>query len=105
MGVTRSDSESILPKGSGSDLRALAHEELERILQSADFRQSEQSKRLLRYLVEQSLDGRQDLLRERAIGTALFGRETGYDTNESPIVRVRANEIRKRLAKYYQEHS
>lgn len=79
-----------------------AARELDRILESPEFRQSEQSKRLLRYLVEHSLAGETELLRERAIGAALFGLEPGYDTNEKPIVRVRANEIRKRLAKYYQ---
>jgi len=76
--------------------------ELERLLGSPEFRQSEQSKRLLRYLVDHSLEGNPELLRERAIGVAVFGLEPGYDTNENPIVRVRANEIRKRLAKYYQ---
>lgn len=86
------------------ELRTAVMLELDRITQSAEFRQSEQSKRLLTYLVEHTLDGKFELLRERAIGMALFGRADGYDTNESPIVRVRANEIRKRLAKYYQEH-
>ena len=82
--------------------RSDAAAELERITGSPEFRQSEQSKRLLRYLVEQSIEGNADALRERAIGTALFGLGSGYDTTENPIVRVRANEIRKRLAKYYQ---
>ncbi|MDZ4800261.1 MAG: hypothetical protein SGI92_19050 [Bryobacteraceae bacterium] len=76
---------------------------LEQLLGSPEFRQSEQSKRLLRHLVEVSLDGSQDQLKERAIGASVFGLESGYDTAENPIVRVRVNELRKRLAKYYQE--
>ncbi len=77
--------------------------ELERILSSDSFCNSRQSDRLLRYLVKQSLDNREELLRERVIGVDVFGREPGYDTNEESIVRVRVNELRKRLAKYYQE--
>lgn len=84
------------------EVRISVSEELERILESSGFRNSEQSKRLLRYLVEHSLDGQWEQLKERAIGAALFGREPGYDSNDDPIVRVRANEIRKRLARYYQ---
>lgn len=76
---------------------------LEQVLDSPEFRQSGQSQRLLRHLVETSLAGDSEQLRERAIGTALFGLEPGYDTAENPIVRVRANELRKRLARYYQQ--
>lgn len=85
------------------NLRAAVQEELDAILESPGFRNSEQSKRLLGYLVEHSLAGEWERLKERAIGVALFGREPGYDSNEDPIVRVRANEIRKRLARFYQD--
>lgn len=55
----------------------------------------------MRHLVEVSIDGPPEQLRERAIGVALFGLDAGYDTAENPIVRVRVNELRKRLTKYY----
>jgi hypothetical protein len=84
------------------ETQELVQIELRQILQSPEFRQSEQCKRLLRYLVEHSLQGNLEQIKERAIGIAVFGRESGYDTNETPVVRVRANEIRKRLAKYSQ---
>jgi hypothetical protein len=77
--------------------------ELERVLASESFCNSRQSDRLLRYLVKQTLDDRSELLRERVIGVDVFGRDPGYDTNEESIVRVRVNELRKRLAKYYQD--
>jgi hypothetical protein len=86
------------------ELRTLTLTQLERVLDSTEFRLSEQSKRLLHYLVSRSLDGDATQLKERAIGIALFHFEDGYDTNSHPIVRVRVNEIRKRLAKYYQEN-
>lgn len=78
--------------------------ELELILKSSEFRQSEQCKRLLCYLVEHSLEGDEHLLKERAIGLALFNLEKGYDANAHPIVRIRMGEVRKRLAKYYYEN-
>lgn len=83
--------------------RAAVLEELERICASESFRQSRQSVKLLRYLVQHSLDNSEEQLRERAIGVNLFGREPKYDTNEDSIVRVSAAEVRKRLARYYHE--
>jgi hypothetical protein len=82
--------------------RILVLAELERILESPPFRNSQQSQRLLRHLVERSLEGRFEELKERVIGVELFGRETGFDTNDDPIVRVRATEVRKRLSRYYE---
>ena len=85
-----------------SSLAALALEELERVLDSPGFRHSHQSQRLLRHLVERSLSGKFEDLRERVLGVELFRRTAGFDTNDDPIVRVRANEVRKRLARYYE---
>lgn len=83
--------------------RASVLEELDRICLSEAFRQSRQSVRLLRYLVERSLEGDEEGLRERSIGVQLFGREPKYDTNEDSIVRVSAAEVRRRLVRYYHE--
>ncbi len=77
-------------------------EHLERILASAAFRSSRRSREFLRFVVERTLDPEEPPLKERTIGVDLFGRDPGYDTHEDAIVRVKANEIRKRLAQYYQ---
>ena len=58
---------------------------------------------LLRYVVEHTLDGRLESLKERIIGQAVFDRDVGYDTNQDAVVRNAAAEVRKRLAQYYQE--
>ena len=52
--------------------------------------------------MEHSLAGSDDSLRERVIGIEVFGRTPAYDTAEDPVVRLRAADIRKRLAQYYQ---
>lgn len=72
------------------------------ILGSVQFRSSRQCQDLLRYVIEQSLRDENDLLRERVIGAAVFGRKPDYDTANDPIVRARMGEVRKRLAQYYQ---
>jgi hypothetical protein len=75
---------------------------LEDILRSTPFRTSRQCQDLFRYIVEHSLTGREDSLRERVIGIEVFGRVADYDTAEDPVVRLRAADVRKRLAQYYQ---
>ncbi len=76
--------------------------ELAHVLASAPFRTSRQCQDLLRYVVEQSALGDGAALRERVIGMAVFGRKPTYDTSEDPVVRVRAADVRKRLAQFYQ---
>ena len=81
-----------------SEVQAL----LGRILESQPFRTSKQCKDLLRYISEHSLSGDDTALRERIIGAAVFGRSPAYNTDEDPVVRTRAADVRKRLAQYYQ---
>lgn len=74
---------------------------LNNILRSVPFRASKQCQKLLRYIVQHSLAGQDNLLRERVIGTDVFGRTPDYDAANDPIVRARVAEVRKRLALYY----
>ena len=82
--------------------RPQGREFLDEILRSTPFRTSRQCQDLFRYIVEHSLAGSDDLLRERMIGIEVFGRAPDYDTAQDPVVRVRAADVRKRLAQYYQ---
>jgi hypothetical protein len=76
--------------------------ELEAVLDSPEFSGSHRGQMLLRYLVENALEGGVERLKERTIGVELFHREASYDTGQDAIVRVAANDIRKRLAAHYQ---
>ncbi|HKD07302.1 MAG TPA: hypothetical protein VKB79_15475 [Bryobacteraceae bacterium] len=78
-------------------------EQVERIVASPLFRNSKRYTGLLRYAVEQKLESRTDLLKERLLGIEVFGRDADYDTNHDPVVRTSAVEIRKRLAQYYED--
>jgi hypothetical protein len=83
--------------------RAELLRQLDRLVTSKHFRNSRRYPMLLRYVVEQTLAGHADLLKERTLGMTVFERPSDYDTNADPIVRVTAGEVRKRIAQYYQE--
>jgi hypothetical protein len=83
--------------------RAAIQEQLERLLSNSHFNQSRRFPSFLRFVIDQTLLGQTDLLKERTLGIEIFGREADYDTASDPIVRVTATEIRKRIAQYYQE--
>lgn len=78
--------------------------QLEKILESPAFRNSKRYPRFLRFVVEQTLLGHADRLKERLLGIEVFDRPADYDLAIDPIVRVAAGEIRKRLAQYYVEY-
>ncbi|PWU08527.1 MAG: hypothetical protein C5B51_07735 [Terriglobia bacterium] len=77
--------------------------QLERILAHPQFRNSKRYPALLKHVVERTLEGRADSLKERTIGIEVFGRKPDYDTNLDHAVRTSAGEVRKRLAQYYVE--
>jgi hypothetical protein len=76
-------------------------EELTRVLAGHEFRSSKRSQEFLRYVVENTLKGHADILKERTIGIEVFGRSTSYDPSDDATVRVKAGEVRKRLGMYY----
>jgi hypothetical protein len=83
--------------------RTAIQEQLERLLGNPHFSHSRRFPSFLRFVVEQTLSGQMDALKERTLGIEIFGRDADYDTASDPIVRVTAGEIRKRIAQYYQE--
>jgi hypothetical protein len=85
------------------DDRRTVLRQLERMLESPLFRNSKRYPNLLRYLVEQTLSGNEDLLKERLLGISVFHRPPDYDTNQDTVVRLTAGEVRKRIAQYYHQ--
>ncbi len=74
---------------------------LTRILNSQEFRSSNRSKEFLKYVVENTVAGHGDTLKERTIGIDVYGRPASYDPSDDATVRVKAGEVRKRLDRYY----
>src|SRR5499426_3016954 len=77
--------------------------QLARILGSPQFRSSKRCSLFLRYVVEQASENHLEFLKERTLGIEVFRRDPQYDTNQDPVVRAAAGEVRKRLAQYYLE--
>ena len=96
------DSATVTAAFTDEERRAI-HEQLERLLGNSHFKQSRRFPSFLRFVIDHTLQGQTDLLKERTLGIEIFGREADYDTASDPIVRVTATEIRKRIAQYYQE--
>ena len=77
--------------------------ELESILRAPIFAQSGRCKRFLSHVVLETLLGNAGELKERTIGISVFNRANDYETGDDSIVRVTANEVRKRLGQFYGE--
>ncbi len=75
--------------------------ELEKVLGSRAFHGTKLLGRLLRFIVDQSITGNADSLKESVLGVDVFGRGPGFDPRMDPIVRVDARRLRSRLSDYY----
>jgi hypothetical protein len=83
--------------------KSAVREQLNRLLANPFFSHSKRFPTFLRFVIEQTLAGEADNIKERTLGIEIFGRDADYDTASDPIVRVTAAEIRKRVAQYYQD--
>lgn len=75
--------------------------QLFRITASTQFAASERLSTLLRYLVEQTVDGRAEEIKEYTIALEVFGRPESFDPRLDTIVRVQASKVRAKLREYY----
>jgi TolB-like protein len=75
--------------------------QLERILASETFANAGRLSRLLKFVVERTLAGEGDQLKEYALGVEVFDRGEQYDPRLDSIVRVEARRLRAKLDEYY----
>jgi serine/threonine-protein kinase len=75
--------------------------ELERILASRAFHGAGRSGALLRFLVERTLAGQSEQLKEYTVGAEVLGRGESFDPRTDAIVRVEISRLRSRLSHYY----
>jgi hypothetical protein len=85
---------------------AAVRQQLQCLVSDELLRTSKRSVAFLRYIVEETLLGHGDDLKERTVGVNVFGKALTYDTNLDHVVRTAASELRRRLALYYakEEH-
>src|SRR6266849_2469424 len=78
-------------------------EELGKVLASSAFSRPRRLARLLKHLVEHTLRGEEDHLKETVLGIEVFDRGQDFDPRTDPIVRIDARRLRARLAQYYSD--
>ena len=75
--------------------------QLDRLLASTVFANAGRMSRFLKFVVEQTLAGEGERLKEYVIGVEVFDRDANYDPRLDAIVRVEAARLRTKLAEYY----
>ena len=96
-----------LPQRSGASTNSPAidpreiRDELERVLPSSIFSTADRMKRFLRFVVEETLEGRGDKLNELLLGMAVYDRDGKFDPRLDSIVRVDAGRLRAKLREFY----
>ena len=85
------------------DLAEKVRQQLSRILASKSFQHVDRLQRFLSFIVDETINGRGDSLKEFPIGVDVFGKEAAFDPCMDPIVRVQARRLRTRLTRYYRE--
>ena len=89
-------------QGTSSDpAPELIRAQLDRILHSDLFTRSERLSAFLSFVVQETLEGRGDTLKEQVIAIELYGKDTDFSAAADPIVRVDARRLRDRLREYY----
>jgi adenylate cyclase len=74
---------------------------LERILKSGEFRGSEKQRKFLKFVIDETLEGRAHQLKGYTIAVSVYGRSGTFDPQVDPIVRVEAGRLRRALEHYY----
>jgi hypothetical protein len=86
---------------SSTAVETTTRDQVERILHSAPFRNSDALRRLFSYLVDKTLAGEADQLKEYTIGLDAFGKPPTYDPQHDSIVRLQVSRLRQKLSEYY----
>ena len=78
-------------------------DQLTRVVNSPGFVSSPRLCRFLTHIVNRTIDGDIDSLKEFSIAMEVFDRTSEYDPNIDAIVRVEARRLRAKLKAYYEE--
>ncbi len=74
---------------------------LSRVIESSEFSKSVRLQRFLTYVVQETLEGRGDALKEYSIAIEVFDRDPSFDPQSNSLVRVEASRLRSKLQIYY----
>jgi TolB-like protein len=82
---------------------ALIHEQVQKIFRFRPFAVSAVLRNFLMYVVDETLSGRSNYIKEYSIAVDVLGKPAGFNTVHSGIVRVHARRLRRALDSYYSE--
>ena len=77
--------------------------QVERILHSDELRTSEVLRQILKFLMEKTLSGEADQLKEYTVAIDGLGKSSTYDPQHNSAVRIQVGRLRQKLAEYYRE--
>lgn len=80
---------------------ALILDQVERILHSDELRGCQALRKLLRFLVDKSVCGEADELKEYIVAIDGLGKPSSYDPRKNSTVRIQVGRLRQKLADYY----
>lgn len=83
--------------------KQLIEDQLGMILVSKYFRSAKQMKRFLTYIVEKTIKGKGEKLKQYTIGIEALLLTKDFDPDENPSVRILGGRVRQRLNEYYEE--
>lgn len=75
--------------------------QLDRMVGSDEFEASNRNRMFLQFVVEETLAGRQELIKAYVIATSVFGRGADFDPQIDSIVRIEAGRLRRAIERYY----
>ena len=75
--------------------------QLQRILQCPEFRGSEKQRSFLKFIIAETLEGREEEIKGYTVAVSVYGRSENFDPQVDPIVRVEAGRLRRALEHYY----
>ena len=77
-------------------------EQLARILAAPGFASARKLSAFLRFVVEETLAGREKEIKQYTVAMGALGHKPGFDPQTDPIVRITASRLRQTLAHYYE---
>ena len=96
-GVSLADKDAQSPPPDKTDITR----QLERMLASSDFKASSQQIALFEFLVNRTIEGKQDNITEINVAAQVFSRGSDFDPHIDPIVSIQADLLRRKLTQYY----
>ncbi|MBP1888008.1 hypothetical protein [Sinorhizobium mexicanum] len=99
MTIAGQESVRVEPIALPSDEEILA--QLDRIRLSPEFDAPGRARKFLTYVIEQVIAGHSDRIKAYSIATEVFGRDSSFDAQADPVVRIEAGRIRRALERYY----